>query len=45
MLADFSTRSRILGNRILISAAVSEPREEIFSPPFFGRSIEPSITS
>lgn len=45
MLVEFSTRSRAVAARILMSAAVSEPREEIFSPPFFGRRMDSSMIS
>lgn len=37
MLADFSTNSRTVAAGILMSAAVSDPSDEIFSPPFFGK--------
>lgn len=45
MLDEFSTRSSTVAARILMSAADSEPREDIFSPPFFGTKIEPRMTS
>lgn len=42
-LGDCSTRSRTVAARVLMSAAVSEPNEEMCSPPFFGRRIEFSM--
>lgn len=45
MFTDCSTNSRTVAARVLMSAAVSEPKDEICSPPFFGRRIDPSISS
>lgn len=45
MLGDCSTKSRTVAASVLMSAAVSDPKEEMRSPPFFGSRMEDSITS
>lgn len=44
MFDDCSTRSRTVAARVFMSAAVSDPKDEIRSPPFFGRRMDSSIS-